>query len=42
MSVKKYFILKATIIAEKSFLKLESTELHYRSSKQQEFCKLLV
>ncbi|BAZ46240.1 hypothetical protein NIES4102_32690 [Chondrocystis sp. NIES-4102] len=30
-------LLKAAIIAQKSFLKLESTELRYRSRKQQEF-----
>ncbi len=28
-------LLKAAIIAQKSFLKLESTELRYRSRKQQ-------
>ncbi|WP_319420669.1 hypothetical protein [Pleurocapsa sp. FMAR1] len=32
-------LLKAAIIAQKSFLKLESTELRYRSRKQQEFYK---
>ena len=30
-------LLKAAIVAQKSFLKLESTELRYRSRKQQEF-----
>jgi hypothetical protein len=30
-------LLKAAIIAQKSFLKLEATELRYRSRKQQEF-----
>lgn len=32
-------LLKAAIAAQKSFLKLESTELRYRSRKQQEFYK---
>ena len=32
-------LLKAAIVAQKSFLKLESTELRYRSRKQQEFYK---
>ena len=32
-------LLKAAIIAQKSFLKLESIELRYRSRKQQEFYK---
>jgi hypothetical protein len=30
-------LLKAAIVAQKSFLKLEATELRYRSRKQQEF-----
>ncbi len=34
-------LLKAAIIAQKSFLKLESTELRYRSRKQQEFCQYI-
>jgi len=34
-------LLKAAIIAQKSFLKLESTELRYRSRKQQEFYKYI-
>ena len=33
----KVELLKAAIVAQKSFLKLESTELRYRSRKQQEF-----
>ena len=37
----KVELLRAAIVAQKSFLKLESAELRYRSRKQQEFYKYI-